>query len=110
MLLGEHTEGRLPSLPLTLCEETLPGFAHNLDYRIEVMRITIVSALVGIILSRYSRHMILLLHAGYNKVAILQHEYNLRQGANRSHPCKHGNPAVPLVDGGARWLAPQSQV
>jgi hypothetical protein len=52
LLLEEHTEWELLRLPLTLCEEALPGFSHNLDHRVEAIRITIISTLASIILSR----------------------------------------------------------
>jgi hypothetical protein len=48
----EHTEWELLRLPRTLCEEALPGFSHNLYHRVEAIRITIISALASIILSR----------------------------------------------------------
>ena len=39
-----------------------------------------------------------------DKVAILQREYKLRQGVNRSHPCKRGNPDKPMADKGQGGL------
>jgi hypothetical protein len=52
LLLEEPTEWQLLRLPHTLCKKSLPGFFHNLYYRVKAIGVMLISTLARGILSR----------------------------------------------------------